>query len=376
MDFRFWPADPAQALRLRRCGLGMVSYLMFVLPLGYMNHYGWLRYGTTGLIWLVVAAILVNATFLLLIRSGLNLRFSDPSLTLLQIGAASVITVYVLSIAREGRGVLLLLYFTSFFFGVFRLSSRDFFKLSLFALLLYVMFFVYMMNNALVDTDVHLEILHLLVLFIVLIWLSLLGGYVANLRYQLRSRNQELEQAMERVRELLVHDELTKAYNRRYLMEIMRREQSRADRRKPNSSTGFSVCIMDIDDFKLINDRHGHLAGDQVLIELAERVRRQIRNMDWLARTDQEGTFARFGGEEFVLVMPDTDIDGAMICAERLREAICQRPFSVSGHALAVTVSAGVSTYAPKEPLEEVLKRADAALYRAKQAGRNKVFSD
>lgn len=374
MDFRFWPADPAQALRLRRCWLGMASYLMFVLPLGYMNHYGWLRYGTTGLIWLVIATIVVNATFLLLIRSGLNLRFSDPSLTLLQIGAASILTVYVLSIAREGRGVLLLLYFTSFFFGVFRLSSRDFFKLSLFALLLYVMFFIYMMRSSPSPEAGHLEILHMIVLFIVLIWLSLLGGYVANLRHQLRSRNHELELAMERVRELLVHDELTKAYNRRYLMEIMRREQSRADRRKPNSSTGFSICIMDIDDFKLINDRYGHLAGDQVLMELAERVRRQIRNMDWLARTDQEGTFARFGGEEFVLVMPDTDCNGAMICAERLREAVCDAPFEVGEHKLNVTISAGISEYRPKESLEDVLKRADGALYRAKDAGRNQVI--
>ncbi|MGH7192825.1 MAG: GGDEF domain-containing protein, partial [Candidatus Saccharimonadales bacterium] len=323
MDLRLRPVDPAQALRLRRCWLGMVSYLMFALPLGYMNHYGWLRYGTVGLVWLVVAALLVNGLFLAIIRSGINLRFADPSLTLLQIGAASVMTVYVLGITNEGRGVLLLLYFTSFFFGVFRLNRMDFLRLSLFAVLLYTAFFIYVLNAHPSADTIHLEILHFMVLVIVLTWLSLLGGYVANLRHELRNRNQQLELAMERVRELLVHDELTKAYNRRYLMEIMRREQSRADRRKPDSSTGFSVCIMDIDDFKSINDRYGHLVGDQVLVELADRVRRQIRNMDWLARTDQEGTFARFGGEEFVLVMPDTDSTGAIICAERLREAIC-----------------------------------------------------
>lgn len=376
MDFKLWPADPAQVLRLRRCWLGMASYLMFALPLGYMNHYGWLRYGTTGLIWLVVAVVLLNLAFLALIRSGLNLRFADPSLTFLQIGAASILTVYVLSITREGRGALLLLYFTSFFFGVFRLNRRDFFKLTLFATLLYTLFFIYIVRTVPPGDDVRLEIMHFMVLIIVLIWLSLIGGYVANLRHELRTRNQELELAMARVRDLLVHDELTKAYNRRYLMEIMQREQSRADRRKSDSSTCFSVCLMDIDNFKAINDNHGHLVGDRVLQELVERVRHTIRLMDWIARTTDDSTFARYGGEEFVLVLPDTNAEGARICAERIRNAICQTPFRIDDLSLTVSVSAGVSEYRPPEPLEAMLKRADTALYTAKHEGRNRVILD
>jgi diguanylate cyclase len=371
MDFILWPTDSMQALRMRRSLLGMASYFMYLVPLGYMNYYGWLEHGTHGLIWLAAVAGLVNLGFLMLIRSGLNLRFSDPSLTLPQIAVASVLAVYVLSIAREQRGVLLLLYFTSFFFGVFRLNSREFLQLSLFSVLLYIGFFIHVLTTE--PNHAKEEILHLLVLVMVLVWQSLIGGYIARLRTELRDKNRDLNQAMVRIRELLVHDELTRAFNRRYLMEILQREQSRVDRRKVNSKAGFSVCILDIDNFKNFNDCHGHLVGDRVLQELVERVRHTVRLVDWIARADEDSTFARYGGEEFVLVLPDTDAEGARVCAERIRIAICQVPFIIDDLVLDVSVSAGVSEYRPQESLEAVLKRADTALYTAKHQGRNRV---
>lgn len=368
-----WPADAAQALRMRRCLLGLASYFMFVVPLGYMNHYGWLKFGTPGLLWLAAVVLTVNLAFLLLIRSGLNLRFADPSLTVPQIAVASVIIIYVLAIAREGRGALLLLYFTSFFFGVFRLNSREFMQLTLLAILLYLGYLTWQWQHAAPGAIIEVEILRFLVLAVVLVWMSFVGGYVARLRAELRSKNAELERALARVQELLVHDELTKAYNRRYLMEILRREQSRVDRRRSDTAIGFSLCILDLDHFKDINDRYGHLAGDRVLQEFAERVRRQIRHIDWLARAGEPGTFARYGGEEFVLVLPDTDAAGALTCAERIRNAVSQETFRIDGLQLTVSISAGVSEYRPKETLEELLKRADAALYEAKARGRNCV---
>jgi two-component system cell cycle response regulator len=127
--------------------------------------------------------------------------------------------------------------------------------------------------------------------------------------------------------------------------------------------------ILDIDYFKAINDSYGHDAGDDVLREFAARIRKSIRGIDLAAR---------YGGEEFVIVMPETDLHVAGIIAERLRRSIAQQPFSIEKGArqIEVTVSVGVSMLEMKnEPVADVLKRADQALYRAKHDGRNRVVA-
>jgi two-component system cell cycle response regulator len=166
--------------------------------------------------------------------------------------------------------------------------------------------------------------------------------------------------------ELAVTDGLTGLYNRRYLMSHLSTfvDQS-AERRKP-----MAVLIVDIDFFKSINDTHGHDAGDEVLKEFAARMKANVRGMDLVAR---------FGGEEFVVVMPDTDLELATGIAERLRETVAGDAFVVSGGKtqIPVTISVGIGTFDRGDDTPNtILKRADTALYRAKKSGRNRVVYD
>jgi two-component system cell cycle response regulator len=133
--------------------------------------------------------------------------------------------------------------------------------------------------------------------------------------------------------------------------------QGRADR-------PLSLLMIDIDNFKPVNDTHGHAVGDEVLREFAHRIGRSIRGIDLAAR---------YGGEEFVVIMPDTQLPAAHGIAERLRLAIAEEKFAISGDAVGLRVTASIGVSGPGGDAEAMLKRADEALYEAKRSGRNRV---
>jgi diguanylate cyclase (GGDEF)-like protein len=124
-----------------------------------------------------------------------------------------------------------------------------------------------------------------------------------------------------------------------------------------------------------VNDSHGHLIGDEVLREFAERVMANLRALDYIGRdgTDTSENFGRYGGEEFLLVLPETDPAGARICAERIRQAVAETVFKTEAGTLTITVSFGITEFRNGEDIRDTLARADQALYRAKLAGRNRV---
>ncbi len=170
----------------------------------------------------------------------------------------------------------------------------------------------------------------------------------------LRSR---LDQSME----LAVTDQLTGLHNRRY----MRMQLEQFVRRAHMGDPQVSVLIVDLDFFKRINDIYGHNAGDEVLKEFSRRLRENIRPMDLACR---------YGGEEFVIVMPETRPGLAYSAAERLRKKVAETPFRLkSGEDLRVTMSGGISTSEEDEDIDHLLKRADDALYQAKSNGRNRI---
>ncbi|MBT0568912.1 GGDEF domain-containing protein [Curvibacter sp. CHRR-16] len=166
---------------------------------------------------------------------------------------------------------------------------------------------------------------------------------------------------LRKLQELSFTDQLTGLFNRRVLMERLQEEHERSKRsRKP-----YSVVTFDLDDFKRINDTHGHLVGDEVLAAVAKRLASSIRATDILART---------GGEEFMLVLPLADLAGAEIQAERLRAGLQAEPFQSHAGVLRMTASFGVACIcADDTDTDQLLQRADAALYAAKAAGRNCV---
>lgn len=168
------------------------------------------------------------------------------------------------------------------------------------------------------------------------------------------------------LRQLALHDQLTGAFNRGYLDRQLAKELQRCRR----YSHPLSVILCDIDHFKDVNDRFGHAAGDQVLKELVTRVNRSIRSEnDWLAR---------YGGEEFVIVLPETPASGCEAAAERFRELFAAHPVSAAGRSIPLTVSFGGITvdgdaFPEVLTVETLLAGADACLYRAKEAGRDRV---
>lgn len=156
-------------------------------------------------------------------------------------------------------------------------------------------------------------------------------------------------------------DPLTGAYNRRYFLKTLNKQFSLSKR----YHTSFSFLIMDIDFFKNFNDSYGHDVGDMVLKELVGICIPLIRDVD---------LFARFGGEEFVVVLPDTAIDGAFTIAERIRKEINEKTLNIADNEVYFSVSIGVSEVSISDQnVEDVIKRADLALYEAKESGRNKV---
>ena len=166
------------------------------------------------------------------------------------------------------------------------------------------------------------------------------------------------------LRRLSRHDSLTELLNRRAMDDLLRDEARRAVR----ANQPFSVLMTDADYFKAINDRFGHAAGDEALHHLAQILRAQMRDSDRVGR---------FGGEEFIVLLPGTSSTEALSVAERLRDALLRRPWAWQGESLRLTVSTGVAAWrGPNDQVELLLQRADAALYRAKALGRDRFEFD
>ena len=191
---------------------------------------------------------------------------------------------------------------------------------------------------------------------------------VARMRSQMRRKcyADQLRDNAHNALKMAVTDPLTGLYNRRYAMPHMQALMERSDVAK----SPISVALLDIDHFKSINDTYGHGVGDEVLKEFAQRIRQSVRGVD---------LSARIGGEEFLVVMPETGSSAAAVAAERLRAGIAAKPFTVSHEVgkIDLTVSIGLSSCKdPKEKPEAMLERADVALYRSKNTGRNRVTLD
>lgn len=179
---------------------------------------------------------------------------------------------------------------------------------------------------------------------------------IKRLQTELQEKNLELAQ-------LSISDGLTGLYNHRHVQQVLHEEFERAKR----TGEPVAVVMFDLDHFKDVNDTYGHQVGDRVLQEMAEILRRTAREIDKLGR---------YGGEEFIAILPDTDLDDGAVFAERVRQDVARHLFPADGEALRMTVSAGVAVYPDRGITDprELVRRADQALYAAKAAGRNRVM--
>jgi two-component system cell cycle response regulator len=190
------------------------------------------------------------------------------------------------------------------------------------------------------------------------------GELVARIAAAARTKvlQEELVAQSRRLETLIFEDPLTGLANRRFILTQLGSFVSGTRRH----GRPLSIAIIDIDHFKAVNDEHGHQAGDRVLVAVTGALRNHMRAEDHLGR---------LGGEEFLAVLPDSDEDAAAAAAERMREEVAATAIEHEGARLGVTVSLGVATWEPDEPPELLMRRADAALYAAKDAGRDRAVS-
>ena len=186
-------------------------------------------------------------------------------------------------------------------------------------------------------------------------------GMLNNLENEVATRTADLETANLQLAEAARHDPLTGLFNRRGFIEAADAEVNRVFR----SGREFTLVMADIDNFKQFNDRYGHAFGDHVLERVADMLSHRVRDVDRVGR---------WGGEEFIFLLPETDSEGAEMLAEKLRESVALNVFEFSGERVSVTLTFGVATHHTGEDLESCIARADTALYQGKKRGRNRVM--
>lgn len=188
--------------------------------------------------------------------------------------------------------------------------------------------------------------------------ISKLNDELTDITRELNKKNRELEAANETITQLMNKDPLTGLTNRRHFAELLKREISMSKRHR----WPLSAVMVDIDYFKVVNDTYGHDVGDQVLVSVANVLKRMSR---------KEDIVARYGGEEFVLILPNSTVSATSDCAERMRQAIAKLQWPEIKQT--VTASFGVAPFLPEDTADRFIKKADQALYQAKMSGRNRI---
>jgi diguanylate cyclase (GGDEF)-like protein len=353
-------AQRNQRLRKRRLGMSFGSYMVTFSIVVYCWLQGMISPRVVAEFF--VASLVINGVFWYLIHSGRNLTFNDPSMTSAQMVVSLVPALWVMAFldAGQARAIFLLIAIVPMLFGILALTTRQFLVVGLSFCGLYALLLLALWLYRPDVLDAELEILQTVAFLLVMAEITVIGGFISSLRGKLRQRNRELGAAMEQIRELVNVDSLTGVYNRRRLFEVIREESSRYSR----SPGSFSICLLDIDHFKLVNDTYGHQAGDAILQAVAQSVAGDLRTID---------CFGRYGGEEFLMVLPQTPLEGARIKAERVLARVASLKFPKIGDDFQITVSIGVAEYHNDETTDDTLQRADKALYEAKDAGRNQV---
>ena len=360
MSFSLFPADqPTQTYRLKRIVLALSFYLMCAAIIGFAVWHG--LFPLRALAIYVLACTSVCAIFFAVIRLGWNLRFRDQSLTEVQIACSALLCSYTLIYAGPFRGIFMFAYIIGITFGGTYLPTKKLIRLMVLALVLFPLTAFVASHITGVPIDWRFEFFYWCGLCMMLGYTTILVGKVRRMGARLRASNEELATALTRLTEMATHDELTGLYNRRYILDMLGHEKNRADR---GVQATFCVCLLDIDHFKRINDTYGHNEGDVVLRTFARVAQQQVRTVDFVAR---------WGGEEFLMLLPQTSLDSAEPCIRRIQAALEKTEFEGLPPDLRITISVGIVSYAASRTVKELVERADQTMYAAKTSGRNRI---
>jgi diguanylate cyclase len=308
-----------------------------------------------------LCGLLLTAVTILLSEIGFNERFKDHYLVAPGSSANMVILLAFTYVAPEVGVMFLCSLFTVFSFASLRSTPGQTAIIWTAMALGLAGLFLLTDKPIAMPHGSHLERFATLAVFILTIGRCMfLGIFSSALKQSLYQSGLKLKEAYKRIEELAELDELTGSFNRRCIMRLLDEEVARAAR----SGAPCSVALIDLDHFKRVNDTYGHPTGDEVLRTFAITMFANIRSVD---------RFGRYGGEEFLLVLPDMANEGAGRAMDRLRAIVADLDWSAFSPGMRVTLSAGVATLTPDETTDSFLARADSALYAAKAQGRNRI---
>ncbi len=349
--------DPDQAARLRQFLLTSVTYAISVPLLLLANAFGLIM--LPQVIALCVAMAVITAGFFLVFRTGLNLRFRDPSLIWQQILIANGVLMVAVYCFNQGRAFALIMCLVVLLFGAFRFDTREFVRITLMILAGYALVINLLMYFKPETVNVYVEWFQWAGMAAFLPFFGVVGGRISELRARLRRSNDELSEALASVRQLATHDHLTGLSNRVLFNEELHHALARVERHRRPAA----LFVLDLDRFKVINDTLGHQFGDRVLQETAKRLLGCVRESDILAR---------LGGDEFVILLEEFGEDSNLTEIARKLLASIAGLDSIDGREIGLSVSIGICT-APTDgrDAKTLFANADIAMYRAKEMGRN-----
>ncbi|RZL02193.1 MAG: sensor domain-containing diguanylate cyclase [Rubrivivax sp.] len=352
-------ADPKQRLRIKRSLMAATVYLLCIGLQVYAYYAGYMHLDDARLL---SAACVGNIVFwYAVLRSGVNLRFNEPSLTLPQILSSLTIIVGAYSLTGPVHGSTLMLLALVLVFGIFNLKARGATIAGAYTVVIIGIAMAIKVQTDPIFYPFKLEFAHFWMTVAIVPTISSLAVQLSNMREKLKVQKNELAEALTRIQVLATRDELTGLVNRRHMLDVLGQHQKRLER---SGHHRFCLAILDIDHFKRVNDTYGHGVGDEVLRHFAEGAQAVMRDTDVLAR---------WGGEEFLLLLNDTSPALANVGLERIRNHLGTIQFSAEHPDLKPTFSAGLTGYCDNERLDVCIERADKALYKAKRDGRNRT---
>jgi diguanylate cyclase (GGDEF)-like protein len=352
--------EPKQRLRLVQCGTAMLLVLGSVLNMQYLVWAGLAPKGPTA--WWTLALVGGFVLFFITIRSGQNLRYADPSLTVPQMVFAILCGAVAYAIAGRGRGGAFPILMVIFMFSMYSLAPKTVLRTSFFAVAVFgvTMALMAYRNPAVYEPAV--EWGHFIMIAIMVPAIALLAAQLSRLRDRLRRQKKDIALALARIQELATRDELTGLINRRHMLELMEQERQRGVR----SGQSFCIAVIDIDGFREISDRHGQPVVDELLRRFANEALNVIRISDLLSRWE---------GKEFLLMLSNTRASLGRTSLERLRERIKAMAIEVPGaEAFHMSFSAGVAEHRAGETVADTVQRAEHALLNAKASGASRVL--
>ncbi|MBV1876131.1 MAG: GGDEF domain-containing protein [Pseudomonadales bacterium] len=351
----------ARTYRVATLGVGLIVHLMVcwvVLSIGYLDI------SPMQFLALVVVAVGGFLAFGIAVLMEWNLRFKDPDMNLSQMIWAMSIVTLTSFFAEQLKPAVILSGLAMIVVGANRLSKRQLLLFAIYSFGIYLISIFY--RDQYFSVSWVSEIVIMLAFGLVLFFGPILHRFETEMMQNvLLSKNAELTRALKTIRELAVKDELTGLFNRRYLIDVLSQQKAMAERRKDYQ---FTLCFVDLDHFKRVNDKFGHSTGDNVLISFAKILRSELRETD---------CGARIGGEEFILMLGGTDQMNALIVSERIAGKLARLQISNNEADYRITTSIGIAGFRQGEDVSVLMDRADKALYSAKRTGRNKVvFAD